>query len=67
MNGLSLYRADFPNFPEGPFGLVASFCGAAILKRARSLEGQSRRFAFAGRMSVLTPIATEMAICAHVG
>jgi hypothetical protein len=67
MNDLSLYRADFPDFPEGPFRFVVSFCGAAILKRARSLEGQSRRFACAGRMSVLTPIASEIAICMHVG
>jgi hypothetical protein len=32
-----------------------------------SAPGQSRRFAFAGCMSVLTPIATEIAICVHVG
>jgi hypothetical protein len=32
-----------------------------------SAMGQSRRFARAGRMSVLTPIATEIAICVHVG
>jgi hypothetical protein len=32
-----------------------------------SQSGQSRRFACAGRMSVLTPIATEIAICGHVG
>jgi hypothetical protein len=32
-----------------------------------SALGQSHRFAFAGRMSVLTPIATEIAIGVHVG
>ena len=32
-----------------------------------SALGQSRRFARAGGMSVLTPIATEIAIFVHVG
>jgi hypothetical protein len=32
-----------------------------------SAMGQSRRFACAGRLSVLSPIATEIAICVHVG
>jgi hypothetical protein len=36
-------------------------------KQPMSLMGQSRRFACAGRMSVLTPIATEIAIRVQVG
>jgi hypothetical protein len=63
MNGLSLYRADFPDFPEGPFGLVVG----SNSQKGKVYEGQSRRFTCAGHMSVLTPIATEIAICVHVG
>ena len=44
-------------------------CTTPLVRHSKVAErmsstGQSRRFAFAGRMSVLTPIATEIAICA---
>jgi hypothetical protein len=54
-------------------GFTAFGMGSAINLHCKnpqhpmSLMGQSRRSSFAGRMSVLTPIATEIAICVHVG
>jgi hypothetical protein len=41
--------------------------GGLSIEATMSALGQSRRFACAGRMSVLTPVAAEIAICVHVG